>query len=129
MMLSITPLYAGLLTLVFLVLSAMVIKLRVAADKATDDVDETELNKSMRVQANFVECVPIGLVLMLCAELQGAPAAAVHAMGASLLVGRVCHAIGMSRSPQIFQLRGIGIMLTFLMLILSAFAVLGHALF
>ena len=128
-MLSITPLYAGLLTLVFLVPSAMVIKLHVAADKATGDVDETDLNKSMRVQANFVEYVPMGLVLMLCAELQGAPAAVVHAMGASLLVGRVCHAIGMSRSPQIFQLRGIGIMLTFLMLILSAFSVLGHALF
>ena len=128
-MLSITPLYAGLLTLVFLVPSAMVIKLHVAADKATGDVDETDLNKSMRVQANFVEYVPMGLVLMLCAELRGAPAAVVHAMGASLLVGRVCHAIGMSRSPQIFQLRGIGIMLTFLMLILSAFSVLGHALF
>ncbi len=129
MMLSITPLYAGLLTLVFLALSVAVIKQRVVVDKAGDGSDETELNKSMRVQANFVEYVPLGVILMLCAELQGAPALAVHAMGASLLIGRICHGIGMSRTPQVPALRGGGFLLTAIMLILSASAVLGHALF
>ena len=129
MMLSITPLYAGLLTLVFLALSVAVIKQRVAVDKAGDGADETALNRSMRVQANFVEYVPLGVILMLCAELQGAPALAVHAMGATLLAARVCHGIGMSRTPQITALRAAGFLLTALMLVLSALAVLGHALF
>jgi len=129
MMLTITPLYAGLLALVFAVLSALVVLQRVAVDKAPDGADETDLNKSMRVQANFVEYVPLTLVLMLCAELQGAPAVAVHAMGIALLVARISHAIGMSRTPQISALRGLGFLLTFLTMILSALAVIGHALF
>ncbi len=129
MMLSITPLYAGLLALVFAVLSALVVIQRVALDKAPDGADETDLNKSMRVQANFVEYVPITLFLMLCAELQGAPAVAVHAMGIALLAARLAHAIGMSRTPQVIALRAGGFLLTVLTLVLSALAVIGHALF
>ncbi|MGB5864234.1 MAG: MAPEG family protein [Sulfitobacter sp.] len=129
MMLTITPLYAGLLTLVFLVLSGLVIRQRTALEKVTGTRDETDLNKSMRVQANFVEYVPLGLLLMICAELLGAPAAAIHAMGATLLIGRICHGIGMSRSPQVIALRAVGFLLTFVMLALSAIAVIGHAVF
>lgn len=129
MILSITPLYAGLLALVFAVLSVLVVLQRVALDKAPDGADEADLNKSMRVQANFVEYVPLALVLMLCAELQGAPGIAVHAMGATLLFARICHAVGMGRTPQVTILRAAGFLLTFVMLVLSALAVLGHALF
>ncbi len=128
-MLSITPLYAGLLALVFAVLSALVVRQRVILDKAPAGADETDLNKSMRVQANFVEYVPLTLVLMLCAELLGAPSVAVHAMGISLLAARLAHAIGMSRTPQVVSLRAGGFLLTVLTLVLSALAVIGHALF
>ena len=128
MMLSITPLYAGLLTLVYLVLSVAVIMQRVAVEKAGKGSDETALNKSIRVHSNFIEYVPLGLILMLCAELQGAPSIAVHLMGLALLLARVAHAVGMSRTPQITALRGGGFLLTAAMLVLSAFAVLGHAL-
>lgn len=126
-MLTITPLYAGLLALVFVALSALVVRQRVILDKAPEGADETDLNKSMRVQANFVEYVPITLVLMLCAELQGAPAIAVHAMGIALLGARLAHAIGMTRTPQVTPLRAGGFLLTVLTLILSALAVIGHA--
>ena len=128
-MLSITPLYAGLLALVFVVLSALVVRQRVILDKAPAGADETDLNKSMRVQANFVEYVPLTLVLMLCTELLGAPSVAVHAMGISLLAARLAHAIGMSRTPQVVSLRAVGFLLTVLTLVLSALAVIGHALF
>ena len=124
----ITPLYAGLLTLVFLALSALVIRARFAVRVSLGDAGDKSLIKRMRVHANFSEYVPLGLVLMLCAELQGAPALAMHAMGASLFLGRLLHAIGMSRTPQIFPLRQIGVMLTFAMLGLSAIAFIGHAL-
>ena len=69
------------------------------------------------------------MILMLCAELQDAPAVAVHAMGLTLLVARLAHAVGMSRTPQISVLRGGGFLLTALMLILSALAVIAHAIF
>ena len=123
----ITPIYAGLLTLVFLALSIMVIRQRFAVRTSVGDAGDKGMIKRMRTQANFAEYVPLGLILMLCAELQSAPAMAVHAMGASLLIGRICHAIGMSRTPQIFLLRQIGILLTFAMLTLTALGLIGHA--
>ncbi len=125
---SITPLYAGLLTLIFLALSVLVIRERFSVRSSVGDGGNTSLIKRMRVQANFVEYAPLGLVLMLCAELQGAPAIAIHAMGLSLLIGRLSHAIGMSRTPQVIALRQLGILLTFLMLALSAITIIGHAL-
>ncbi|MEH6644091.1 MAPEG family protein [Sulfitobacter sp.] len=124
----ITPIYAGLLTLVFLALSIMVIRQRFAVRTSVGDAGDKGMIKRMRTQANFAEYVPLGLILMLSAELQSAPAMAVHAMGASLLVGRICHAIGMSRTPQVFLLRQIGILLTFAMLALTALGLIGHAL-
>jgi|Cruoilmetagenom7_1024161.scaffolds.fasta_scaffold00110_61 uncharacterized membrane protein YecN with MAPEG domain len=123
----ITPIYAGLLTLVFLALSIMVIRQRFAVRTSVGDAGDKGMIKRMRTQANFAEYVPLGLILMLCAELQSAPAMAVHAMGASLLIGRICHAIGMSRTPQIFLLRQIGILLTFAMLTFTALGLIGHA--
>ena len=129
MMLTITPLYAGLLVLVYIALSALVVRQRVLVEMATGDADETNLNRSIRVHGNFVEYVPLGLILMLCAELQSAPAVAVHAMGLTLLIARVAHAVGMSRTPQVRLLRGGGFLLTTLMLILSALAVIAHAIF
>jgi uncharacterized membrane protein YecN with MAPEG domain len=128
MTVAITSFYAALLTFVFLTLSILVILHRLSKIGPSGPEGEIALNKSMRVQANFVEYVPLGLILMLCAELQGAPALAVHAMGATLLLGRVLHAIGMARTPQIFSLRSAGILLTLLMLTASAVALFGHAL-
>lgn len=127
MALSITPLYVALLTLVFLALSVLVIRERFSVRTSVGDGGHKTLTRRMRVQGNFAEYVPLGLLLMLCVELQGAPAVAVHAMGATLLVGRLCHAIGMSLTPQVFILRQVGILLTFLMLTVSAITVIGHA--
>lgn len=128
MTLLVTPLYAGFLALLLVVLSALVVRQRVVVHKAGKGADEERLNRAMRVQANFIEYVPLALILMLCAELQGAPAAAVHTMGITLVVARLAHAIGMSRTPQVSALRGAGFLLTSIMLVLSALAVIGHAL-
>jgi len=128
MMLSITPLYAGVMALILIMLSALVVRQRVITHKAGDLADETELNKSMRVQANFVEYVPLALILMLCAELQGASSPFLHAMGLTLMIARLAHAIGMLRTPQISALRGGGFLLTFLMMTLCAITVIGAAL-
>ncbi len=127
MSLSITPLYVGLLTLVFIVLSILVIKERFKVRTSVGDGGHKDLTRRMRVQANFAEYVPLALLLMLCAELQGAPASAIHAMGVTLLIARLCHAIGMSLTPQYFPLRQAGLLLTFLMLAVSAVTLIGHS--
>ena len=128
MSLTITPIYAGLLALLFIALSWWVIRYRRANLISLGDNDDKALRKRMRAQANFVEYAPIGLILLLLTELQGAPALAPHALGLCLLAGRCLHAYGFSSTPQKMILRQVGMALTLLMIVLSALGLLGHAL-
>jgi uncharacterized membrane protein YecN with MAPEG domain len=82
----------------------------------------------MRAQANFAEYAPIGLLLMLMAELLAAPAVALHVLGLTLLAGRVAHAIGLSSNPQRLILRQIGMVLTLTMIGVTSLGLLAHAL-
>ena len=129
MTLTITPIYAGLIALIFVALSIRVIRRRRSARISVGDGDDKDLRKRMRVQANCAEYAPFGLLLLTLAELQGAPGWVVHVLGLMLLAGRVLHAVGMSVTPQRPPLRITGMLLTFGMLILTALSCLGHALF
>lgn len=129
MSVPITSFYAALAALILLVLSARVIARRMKTRISVGDGTDKELEKRMRVQANCVEYTPIAILLMLIAELQGSPAVALHVLGLMLVVGRVMHAVGFGRHPQILILRQLGMVLTLLMIGLSALALLAHALF
>ena len=87
----ITMLYAGALGLVLLVLSARVIQARGATKVYMGDGGNELMLRRMRGQANFVEYVPMALILMALLELRGAPAWELHALGATLLVARLLH--------------------------------------
>ena len=126
---AVTPIYAALLTLLFLVLTWRVIMYRRAKLISLGDNDDKALRKRMRAQANFVEYAPLALLLMLMTEMQGAPALALHLMGLALLAGRILHAYGFSLTPQRIILRQIGMVLTLGVLLVSALGLLGHALF
>jgi len=123
----ITPIYAGLIGLLLLWLSARVIGARRSERVLVGDGDNKLVKKRMRVQANCVEYAPLCLILILMAELQGAPALAVHILGGALVLGRVMHALGLGGEPQIIPLRFCGMILTFLVLICAALANIGHA--
>ena len=129
MSLTVTPIYAALLTLLFIALSALVILKRRAGVISIGDNDDKDMRKRIRVHANFVEYAPLGVVMLLLAELQGTPAVVLHILGLALLAGRVFHAIGLGSTPQKIPFRISGMMLTFLMLLLTALGLLGHALF
>jgi uncharacterized membrane protein YecN with MAPEG domain len=45
-----------------------------------------------------------------------------HGLGALLLAGRILHAYGLSRSPQILKLRVFGMTLTFIVIVIAALA-------
>ncbi len=47
--------------------------------------------------ANFAEYVPLALLLLAMAEIRGASPLWLHIGGVALLIGRVAHAIGVSR--------------------------------
>jgi hypothetical protein len=87
MSLTVTPLYAGLLGLLFVILSLRVITTRFTARVTLGDGGDKMLAKRIRVHGNFAEYAPMGLILLTLAELQGAPLWVVHLLGVMLLGG------------------------------------------
>jgi len=128
MTLSITPVYAGLFTLFYIFLSLRVALLRRAAQVSLGDGGNQQLAHRTRVHGNYIEYVPLALILMALAEMQGQPAWTLHVIGAGLAAGRLLHAYGLSRVPQILPLRAIGMVLTLTALAIGAIANLAAAL-
>ena len=120
MIIAITPVYAALFALFFVALSLRVVNLRRSARINLGDGGNQEMTRRIRVHGNFIEYVPLTLILMALAELQGQPAWAVHLIGACLVVGRLAHAYGVGKTPQIMKLRVLGMMLTFTALTIGA---------
>lgn len=129
MPITVTPIYVALLALLLLVLSARVILYRREKKLSLGDEGDRQLLKRMRAQANCAEYAPMGLLLLLVAELQGAPAVALHPLGLTLLAGRVVHGIGLSSNPQNTIFRQVGMVLTLSMIGLTALGLLAHRLF
>ena len=71
---QIVPIYAGFLGLVFIFLSVRVIRARRQERVALGDGGNPQVRRAMRVHANFAEYVPLALILIAFAELQGQPA-------------------------------------------------------
>ncbi len=111
---QIVPIYAGLLGLVFIFLSVRVIRARRQERVALGDGGNPQLRRAIRVHANFAECVPLALILIAFAELQGQPVVLVHTLGLALLVGRLIHAFGVSQENETFRYRTAGMSLTFI---------------
>lgn len=116
MSLAVTSLYAGALGLVYVWLSYRVTVHRRRTKTGLGHGDDPALTASIRVHGNFAEYVPLALVLVGAAEIDGAPAWSIHALGGGLLLGRLLHAIGLSRSPNTSFGRFWGTALTFLVL-------------
>ena len=82
----ITGLYAGLAALLLLALSLRVIRARYATGVEIGDGGDPALARRIRSQANFVEYVPVALIVIAMAEANGEPGWVVHALGAALIV-------------------------------------------
>ena len=127
-MISVTPIYAGLIALLFLVLSFRVVGARRSTKTSVGDGGNEVMLKRMRVQANCAEYAPIGLILLALAELQGMPMVWLHLFGAMLLAGRALHAWGFGATPQIIPARRWGMYLTVGMIASLALANIAHGL-
>src|SRR5205085_3507967 len=82
-------LYAALLAVIFVALSVRTLLLRRRLGIAIGDGDDARMLRAMRAHANFAEYVPLSLLLFFFAEVAGASALLLHALGASLLAGRL----------------------------------------
>ncbi|WP_170325758.1 MAPEG family protein [Ruegeria arenilitoris] len=121
-MLSVTPVYAALLAILFIALSVRVISQRRSDKISYGDGGNTTMLKVMRTHSNFVEYTPFAVLLIAMVELQGASGLLLNLLGLTLLSGRLLHAYGFGRSPQIVILRQIGMLLTFAAILVAAIA-------
>lgn len=113
----ITLFYAGLLGILYLYLAGRVGRYRGVSKITFGTGDDAEMVLRMRVQANFVEYVPLALLIMGLLESLSVSRFGLHAMGISLAVGRLLHAWGLSRGPVPNLPRSIGAGLTMLVLL------------
>lgn len=119
-MLTITPLYAGLLALWFLVLSYRVVQQRGHGGVSLGDGGDAEMLRRIRGHGNFAEYVPLILLLMLVLEAGGTtPRWLLHAMGATLLLARLLHGIALSFVADFRFGRFWGTLLTFILLLIG----------
>ena len=89
---AITGIYAGLLVMIYAVLTARVILRRQARQISLGDGGDPELNRRMRVHGNFAEYIPLSLLVMLLLELAGVATIVLHGLGVVLILGRLVHA-------------------------------------
>ncbi len=120
MTLAITGLYAAPLVLVYLVLTTRVITYRRSAKVSLGDGDDPALRARIRAHGNFAEFAPLGLILLLIAEVQATSAVWLHVLGCLLLAGRLLHGVNFSFGLRLMPLRVGGMILTLLALGLGA---------
>ncbi len=118
----ITALYAGLLGLMAMVLSFLVGRYRAPGEDGVSfgDGGRLEVLVAMRRHANFVEYVPLLLILIALLEMNKVDGTVIHVMGTVLVVARACHAWGMQPDNSRGVFRGIGAGGTALLLVVAS---------
>ena len=111
-MLLMTSIIAAILTIIFVKLSFAVIGLRRKNKVSLGSGGYDDLERAIRAQGNFAEYVPIGLILIACLELNGAPWWLVILPGIALIIGRLIHAKGINEPPPNFSSRVLGMKFT-----------------
>ena len=96
MLVHISSLYAALLAFVWLVLFGSIGRLRTNLNVPLGDGGHPALILAIRRYANFVECVPLALLLLVLADLNGATPMWLHALGIILVVSRIAHPFGLA---------------------------------
>ena len=125
---KITLLFASLHVLLMLVLLAPIPRYRRSLKIGVGDGGDKTLARMIRVHGNFIEYVPFALLVLALLELCGLAPVWLWGFGGALLLGRVLHAIGFSRSGGYSFGRFTGTVLTWLVFLAMALAGLWLAL-
>ena len=123
----IVALYAGLLGLVLSWLTWTVLLWRKRTGIWFGDGGNEALQRAMRGQANFVETVPLTIVMLALMAHLGAPAIALHLFGAALTIGRILHGLHFAAPGRPRWLRGWGATLSLVTTFAVAIGLLLHA--
>src|SRR5262245_21168474 len=111
--------YAAINALLMLVLGMLVVRARVKTRTEIGDGADPALLGPLRAHGNNIEDVPMAVLLMMVLYGLGASAIVIHAVGATLTVGRLLHAFGISRNVGASIGRLVGMILTWLSFIIG----------
>ena len=117
---TVTTFYAGLLGLMSIAIAIVVGRVRGKADVSIGDGGNVDLIAAMRRHANFVEVVPLALILIGLLELNGVEKSAIHGLGASLVIARLCHAVGYGTNDSLVTLRIVGAAVSTLIILVAS---------
>lgn len=107
-MATITLLYAGILGIISIALAFAVGSQRGKTKISVGTGQSDVLFIATRRHGNFVEYVPLALILMGLLELNGVSSIAIHSFGALLVISRICHPLGLKVGATSHPLRAIG---------------------
>lgn len=124
----ITGIYAALSALLVLALALRISQVRHANKIGIGDGGDRELMKRIRAHANALENLPLALILLLLLELNQTRPAWLHGLGIALIVARLAHAAGLSRTTGYSLGRFGGTALTWLLLFAMSLLLLWQSL-
>jgi uncharacterized protein len=117
---TVTSLYAGILGLILIGVAFPAGLLRGKLNIPVGDGGNPQLLLAMRRHANFAEWVPFALILIGSLELSHVRPAAIHALGAALVVARLSHILGLKGDTMKSPARLVGAMLTLLTVLVAS---------
>jgi uncharacterized membrane protein YecN with MAPEG domain len=91
-----TGIYAGVSGLLLVVLYVRISQRRLATKIGVGSGGDAELEQRVRAHGNLVESAPFALILLYFIEQTGLSSMYVHALGATFVIARLAHALGMS---------------------------------
>jgi len=118
-MLNLTGLYAVPLALMMIGLAAYVTALRAKTGISILDGGNMALAVRIRRHGNFVENVPMAVLLMAFAESGGTASLWIHCAGLSLVAGRILHPLGLFHDRPVTFARIAGGALTWVSMLIS----------
>ena len=122
MSLPITALYAGIMMIFALALSFYAGSFRGISGISVlfGEPANMELAERIRIHQNFLEYVPMAVILMGTIELNGGNTTFLHVFGVVLIISRIAHAIGLKHDNMGHPGRIIGAGGTALMSVVAA---------
>ncbi len=118
-MLEITAFYTGILALIMVFLAYKTSARRREAKINLGIGDDRIMERRSRAFGNFIEFVPMMILLMAMIELQGHKALFIHMLGVAIIVARLFHALGITGALKAVNGRFLGSLLSYIILLLA----------
>lgn len=109
---TVTPFYAAILAFMLIFLSFRTLLLRRRLGIGTGTGNHENLARAIRAHANFIEYVPLTIILVFFLEALTGSTLRVHVICLVLIVGRLLHAYGISQVNENYKYRVAGMLAT-----------------